>query len=302
LLGKLLPVISDLDNSKRIIERIFNKFLSRFQSIYPSILNPEIINSTDYFSSQRLKDNDFDITEMIYMLRSIGVFINTLLGLNDNFMQYIDLLLSLILNPSSDKFLQIEALNIINKYYPRTYRGRMRIEHQFREKINELSKKHELDIYNTISKRQDFLRNSDDKNKEENNIVENENKEEENETSDINNKEQEIIIDKILFEKLNTFWSIWYPIVPDNVLLRIPIEQVKEGYIYYRMKYLLEKSNIKGYENIKIYQKNKNQMKKDDIIKILKLNINLPYPEKETIYLIKKKEIIKSRIEKYIYI
>ncbi|OUM62157.1 hypothetical protein PIROE2DRAFT_62078 [Piromyces sp. E2] len=164
----------------------------------------------------------------------------------------------------------------------------MRIEHQFREKINKISKKHELDVYNKISKKPNFFQKLDDKNKDNNSITE-------NESSDINKEEeQNIIIDKILFEKLNAFWSIWYPIVPDVVLLRIPIEQVKEGYIYYRMKYLLEKSNIQGYETIDIYQKNKKQMKKDDVIKILKSNIELPYSEKETVYLIENKDKIKN--------
>ncbi|ORX60056.1 hypothetical protein BCR36DRAFT_342347 [Piromyces finnis] len=153
----------------------------------------------------------------------------------------------------------------------------MRVEYQFREKINEMSKEYELNIYNNISKKQDFSNKIENK-------IENENNKE-SETSDI--------IDKILFEKLNVFWSVWYPIVPDNVLLRIPIEQIKEGYIYYRMKYLLEKSKIQGFESIEIYQKNKTPLTKDNIIKILKSNIDIPYPEKEISNLIESKEIIK---------
>jgi len=226
---------------------------------------------------------------MVYSLRSIGVFINTSPCLNDNFMLYFDMLLELILSSSSNKYLQIEALNIINNYYPRTNRGRLRIEHRFKEKINELSKKYELDIEKNFSKKQEFLQKIDDKYKEESD--DKKNKSEENEIDDKEKINQ--TVDKILFNKLDSFWSIWYPIVPDKVILRIPYDQIKEGYIFYRMKYLLEQTQLEGSEDLYQYQKNKQQLKKEDVIKILKSNIKFPYPEKENCSAIDVKEIIK---------
>ncbi|ORX82562.1 hypothetical protein BCR32DRAFT_292578 [Anaeromyces robustus] len=317
IIGKFLPIINDLNNSEKLIERIFKKLLFQFKSIYPNNLDQEILNDLDYFSNQQLVSrNEMNIKLMVYSLRSIGVFINTPPCLNDNFMQYFDLLLELILNTSSNKYLQIEALNIINNYYPRTNRGRLRIEHRFRKKINELSKKYELDIYQNISKKKDFLQRINSNNINNNN--KSQNKIDNDDIRDLNDREDSNIIggsmsedidntnrilddrnineklDKILFEKLNKFWSVWYPIVPDKILLRIPYNQVNEGYIFYRMKYLLEKTKIEGLETIDIYKNKGKQMQKDNVIKILKSNIKFPYPEKENYELIERKNFIKN--------
>jgi len=338
LVGKFLPIINDLRNSNKIIERIVKKLLFQFKLIYPKVINSDIHNDEYYFSSRNLVKNGTDLTLMIYSLRSLGVFINTPPCLNDNFMRYFDLLLEMILSVKSNKYLQIEALHIINNYYPRTYRGRLRIEQRFREKVSELSHKYELDIRNGISKKLDFLQKIDNKNNQEkenentkndqtnenintNKDQENENvsniKNQENENSNkstlksenineedifygIDDKENDIeieeTINKMLFNKLNTFWSVWYPIVPDKIIVRIPNEQINEGYIFYRMKYLINKTKVDGIESFDMFKKKKIQLKYANMIDILRTSIDVPYAQKENNYLIENSEVKKCNL------